>query len=162
MTFSKFDEHSSPIFKSLKIIKLCDLVTLHIAIFMFKFHHQMLPPAFELYFTPVENVNNYNTRSLATQTYYLPKIRTNYGKFNVRFQGPIVWNAIGFHVKSLSFKKFQKYFKQDLKVNVNLVKITKKLQHMFICIIYVVCLCVCIQYNNCNFCYKFVCVLYVI
>ena len=50
MTFSKFDEHSSPIFKSLKIIKLCDLVTLHIAIFMFKFHHQMLPPAFELFF----------------------------------------------------------------------------------------------------------------
>jgi hypothetical protein len=50
MTFSKFDEHSSPIFKSLKIIKLCDLVTLHIAIFMFNFHHQMLPPAFELFF----------------------------------------------------------------------------------------------------------------
>jgi hypothetical protein len=30
-----------------------------------------------------------------------------------RFQGPIVWNAIGFHVKSLSFKKFKKYLKQD-------------------------------------------------
>ena len=87
-TFSKFDEHSSPIFKLLKIIKLCDLVTLHIAIFMFKFH-QMLPPAFELFFTPVENVHNYNTRSLATQSYNLPKIRTNYGKFNVQFQGPI-------------------------------------------------------------------------
>jgi hypothetical protein len=54
-----------------------------------------------------------NTRSLATQSYYLPKIRTNYGRFNVRFQGPIVWNAIDFHVKSLSFKKFKKYIKQD-------------------------------------------------
>jgi hypothetical protein len=49
---------------------------------------------------PVENVHNYNTCSLATQSYYLPKIKTNYGKFNVRFQGPIVWNAIDFHVKS--------------------------------------------------------------
>jgi hypothetical protein len=78
---------------------------------MFKFHRQMLPPAFELFFTPVENVHNYNTRSLATHSYYLPKIRTNYGKFNVRFQGPIVWNAIGFHVMSLSFQKiFQKIF----------------------------------------------------
>jgi hypothetical protein len=38
MTFSKCDEHSSPIFKSLKIIKLCD--TLYIVIFMSKFHHQ--------------------------------------------------------------------------------------------------------------------------
>ena len=33
ITFSKFDEHSSPIFKSLNIIKLFDLVTLNIAIF---------------------------------------------------------------------------------------------------------------------------------
>ena len=72
MTFSKCDEHSSPIFKSLKIIKLCD--TLYIVIFMSKFHHQMLSPAFELFFTPVENVLNYNTRSLDTQSYYLPKI----------------------------------------------------------------------------------------
>jgi hypothetical protein len=46
MTFSKFDDHTSPIFKSLKVIKLCDLVTLHIAVFMFKFHNQMLPSAF--------------------------------------------------------------------------------------------------------------------
>jgi hypothetical protein len=61
----------------------------------------------------VENVHNYNTRSLATQSYYLPKIRTNYGRFNVRFQGPIVWNAIDFHVESLSFKKLKKYIKQD-------------------------------------------------
>ena len=80
---------------------------------MFKFHHQMLQPAFKMFFTAVENVHNYNTCSLSTQAYYLPRIRTNYGKFNVRFQGPIVWNAIDFHVKSLSFRKLKNNLKQD-------------------------------------------------
>ena len=36
MTFSKFREHSSPIFKRLNIVKLPDLVFLNIAVFMFK------------------------------------------------------------------------------------------------------------------------------
>ena len=35
MTFSKFNEHSSPIFKRLNIDKLPDLVTLNIAVFMY-------------------------------------------------------------------------------------------------------------------------------
>ena len=29
-----------------------------------------------------------NTRSAAKQSYYLPKSRTNYGIFNICFQGP--------------------------------------------------------------------------
>jgi hypothetical protein len=71
MTFSKFDDHTSPIFKSLKVIKLCDLVTLHIAVFMFKFHNQMLPSAFSSFFTSVETIHHYNTRSTANQSLIL-------------------------------------------------------------------------------------------
>ena len=40
MTFSKFHEHSSPIFKRLNIVKLPDLVFLNIAVFMHKFHNR--------------------------------------------------------------------------------------------------------------------------
>ena len=43
MTFSKFHEHSSPIFKHLNIVKLPDLVFLNIAVFMYKFHNRRLP-----------------------------------------------------------------------------------------------------------------------
>ena len=39
MTFSKFHEHSSPIFKHSKIVKLPDLAFLNIAVFMYKFHN---------------------------------------------------------------------------------------------------------------------------
>ena len=94
ITFSRFDEHSTPLFKLLNIIKLCDLVQLQIASFMFKFHNNLLPPYFNGFFTNLEQVHNYNTRAAANQSYYLPKARTNYGLLNIRFQGPKVWNSI--------------------------------------------------------------------
>ena len=51
MTFSKFDAHSSPLFKELKIIKFLDLVSLHMTIFMHKFHNNNLPLAFNRWFS---------------------------------------------------------------------------------------------------------------
>ena len=114
ITFSKFDEHSSPLFKLLNIIKLHDLVTLHIAIFMFKFHNQLLPSVFNTYFTAVDHIHKYNTRSAAGKSYYLPTARTNYGKFNIRFQGPKIWNSIfAEHLKSPSLRQFKKNLKNE-------------------------------------------------
>ena len=51
MTFSNFDDHSSHIFKLLNVIKLSDLTTLYVSIFMFEFHNQMLRSAFSIFFT---------------------------------------------------------------------------------------------------------------
>ena len=52
-----------------------------------------------LKFTKVTSLYHYNTRFAAKHSYYLPYARTNYGKFNVRFQGP----AIDDNVKLSSF-----------------------------------------------------------
>ena len=82
ITFSQYDSPSSPLFKSLQVIKFYDLVTFHIATFMYKFHNQLLPTAFHSFFTKVTNIHKYNTRLAAKQSYYLPFVRTNYGKFN--------------------------------------------------------------------------------
>ena len=62
MTFSKFREHSSPIFKRLNIVKLPDLVFLNIAVLMYKFHNRRLPPVFDTFFTKVNKRHYYNTR----------------------------------------------------------------------------------------------------
>ena len=86
----------SPLFKSLQTFKFYDLVTFYIATFMYKFHNELLPIAFYSFFTRVTNIHtcNYNTRFAAKQSYYLHFVRTNYGKFNIRFQGPSIWNSI--------------------------------------------------------------------
>ena len=113
MTFSKFDEHSSPLFKTLNIIKLDDLVSYQIAIFMYKFKNRLLPLVFNNFFTEVSKVHQYNTRSAAKHSYYLPKVRTNYGKFNIRFQAPMIWNAINEQVKTGSLSKFKLSLKEQ-------------------------------------------------
>ena len=99
ITFSNIDSCSSPLFKSLELIKLLDIALFQIAIFMYKFHNNVLPAAFHSFFTKVTSVHNYNTRFAAKNSYYLPYARTNYGKFNIRFQGPSVWNTIDDNVK---------------------------------------------------------------
>ena len=73
ITFSRFDEHASPLFKSLEIIKFLELVTFHLAIFMYKYHNQLLPSVFNSFFTKISQIHTYNTRLGAKQSYYLPK-----------------------------------------------------------------------------------------
>ena len=114
MTFSKFHEHSSPIFKRLNIVKLPDLVTLSIAVFMYKFYNRHLPSVFDTFFTQVNKRHNYSTRSASKMFYTLPKVRTNYGKFNIRFKGPKVWNSISENYKTFSLSKFKESVKSDL------------------------------------------------
>ena len=115
ITFSKFDSPSSPLFKSLQIVKFSDLVSLEIALLMFDFHNKKLVPTiFSDFLTPVSNTHFYNTSLASKSTYSLPKPRTNYGKFNICFSGPKLWNSIPEEIKSklskFSFKKHLKSF----------------------------------------------------
>ena len=114
MTFSKFDTHSNPLFIRLDILKFTDLITFQTAQFMFKFKNSLAPSAFDEFFTPVAHVHTYNTRLASQSSYYLPSIRTNYGKFNIRYCGPKVWNSLDRTLKSMSRSSFNVKLKQDL------------------------------------------------
>ena len=59
----------------------------------------------------VRMLHNYNTRLSSKMTYVIPKVRTNYGTFNVRFQGAKVWNDISDDLKLLPLKMFKKNLK---------------------------------------------------
>ena len=111
MTFTSFHEHSSPIFRKLNIIKLDDFISYHI--FMYRFNNSLLPSAFDAFFSKVSEIHHYNTRSAAKRfLYYLPKARTNYGKFNITFQGPKIWNSIDGKIKAVSLCQFKSKLKQ--------------------------------------------------
>ena len=114
ITFSRFDEHSTPLLKLLNIIKLCDLVQLHISTFMYKFHNNLLPSYFDAFFTEIRNVHSYNTRAATNESCYLPRARTNYRLFNIRFQGPKVWNSLAENIKLSSLKGFKDNLKKEL------------------------------------------------
>ena len=42
------------------------------------------------------------------------KCMANYGIFNIRFQGPKVWNSLGKDIKSNPFGEFKKQLKNEL------------------------------------------------
>jgi len=115
ITFSTLDSHSSPLFKSVGIIKFFDIALFQIAIVMYKFHHNVLPaPFYSFFFTKVTSVHYHNTRLAAKHSYYLPYARTNYGKFSIGFQAPSVWNTIDDNVKlSSSIPVFTKGLKDQ-------------------------------------------------
>ena len=80
MTFSSFDEHSTPLFRLLATMELSDLVAFHIALFMHKFHNKLLPSYFDSFLiqylvsiTTVHEVQQIN-------------LITSYGIFNIRFK----------------------------------------------------------------------------
>ena len=45
--------------------------------------------------------------------YYLPKARTNYGKFNIRFSGAKLWDSIKEDLKSASRFRCKKHSKES-------------------------------------------------
>ena len=117
ITFSSFTEHTSPIFKSLKIVEFFDIVKLITSVFMYKFHRKLLPSIFSNFFTPVRNVHNYNTRVASKSSFVLPSARTNYRIFSLKFQGPKTWNSIDESFKSCSISASKKNSKISLSAN---------------------------------------------
>jgi hypothetical protein len=86
-----------------------DLVHLVTAMVMYNFHYGILPTSFDTFFPDIKH--SHDTRLASGSSYSIPKIRTNYGKFNIRFIGAKTWNSL-----SESAKKHTKIgFKVDLK-----------------------------------------------
>ena len=114
ITFSKRDEHSNPIYAKLKLLKIKDLVHFHNALFMFHYYHNQLPNAYINFFQSVSSVHQYKTRLASKASYYTAPIRTNYGKFSIKFMGPTVWNQIDGKLKNSSLKSFKQKIKESL------------------------------------------------
>ena len=93
---------ASSLFKRLHLLKLQDINSLQIALFMYKYHHHLLPASFNDYFVLNSRVHDHYTRSTNKNNYYLPNINTNIRKFGIKFSGPAVWNKIPIDIKSLA------------------------------------------------------------
>lgn len=85
---------TSDLFKQKYLLKLCDINTLHIALFMYKYHHHLLPANFDDYFVLTSHVYEHYTRSSVKSNYFSLRVRTNIRKFSIKFSGPLTWNNI--------------------------------------------------------------------
>ena len=74
---------------------------------MYDYYSNRLPLIFDNFFKSINKVYQYQTRLASKISYYLPKARINYGKFNIRFFGAKVWNSIDDSLKSKSCACFK-------------------------------------------------------
>jgi hypothetical protein len=115
ISFSGFRDHSNPLFIKYEILKLPEIVFLHNAVFVYNFRSGKIPKCLELFFEPIIKRHNYATRLASNCCYSLPKARTNYGKFALRFAGVKTWNAIDKELKQApSISSFKNKLKKSL------------------------------------------------
>ena len=100
---SKFDAHTDPIFKDLRILKFHDTCKLKTGQFVYLCRSKLLPKIFnEMY--DICNTHSHYTRSLKTQL-KTPFCRTKLRQFAVSYQGSKLYNSLSeeiIHSNSLS------------------------------------------------------------
>ena len=105
--------HTRPIFTNLKLLNFTNISLYQTAIFMYKFHNNLLPECFNDYFALNDRIHDHDTRS--SKNYHLSYIRTDFAKFSIKYQGSICWNSLPCNLKtSHSFLYFKTRFKMYL------------------------------------------------
>ena len=95
ISFSEPKSHSEPLFKSLNLLKLNDVIELQILSFVYQWSHRLLPPCFSEYFKFTSSVHSYSTRQSSKRNLYLASVNTTqYGLRSLKFTGPRLWNAL--------------------------------------------------------------------
>ena len=95
---SNFDDHTSPIFKSLGILKFHDIHIAQISQFMYSYTKSLLPDKFCNIFSTHRQIHSHNTRYALN--FCLPLCRINISKFSVLYQGPKLYNTLDEKIKN--------------------------------------------------------------
>ena len=99
---------------------------------MHDYHHDKLAKVFKMYFTPTSTKHKYNTRFSSKDNYSLPLVKTNYGKFNIRFAGATLWNSLDENFKKEKKKTLRTNYLIPSLVAINRNNLIKPLVNTFI------------------------------
>ena len=115
LTFSDYRERTSPIFKSLKALKLRDIIKFSILKLIYFYFNDQLPLQVKNIFIKNESVNPYKTRG--GKLLFIPHINaTHFGTKLLRYNGPLTWNNFSQSMNNNNFvnlgiSKFKKFLK---------------------------------------------------
>ena len=113
ITSSHYIAHTDPLFSITKLLKLDDMYTYQLGIFMHKVKHFQLPQHMSSMFLRTENIHKHKLRN--QNAYYIQQIRTNTRKSTIHFSGPTIWNTLPANLrKVVCIRQFKKKFKQLL------------------------------------------------
>ncbi len=100
MSFSNFSAPSAPIFHSLKILKLEDIIHSNILTFVYKALNKVTPTCFHNYFTPNSSVHRIGTRQATRGDLFKSfKNTTLYGLKTIKYFGSKLWNTLPLFIR---------------------------------------------------------------
>ena len=105
--------HTAPLFRTLKVLDICNINAFFVACFMYSYHNNLLPHTFNTTFVTSREVHMYNTRNANTYRPYF--CRTNIKQFTILHLGPKVWNSLTHNFTELtSYSGFKTSLKKFL------------------------------------------------
>ena len=106
---------SKTLFANLKILDVFSIYSLQVSSFMYLYHNDALPIAFNQIFQTGNQIHQYSTRY---SDFYRPhSCRTDIKKFSILFQGPSIWNSLPSNIKNApTFNIFKRVIKPFLRV----------------------------------------------
>ena len=99
MSRATYYEHCHPLFCNLKLLKLEDIYQLEVCKFMFKYVNNALPKQLCNIFKRTSVIHAYGTRQTTHLRSY--KARTNVVTNSILCNGPVMWNKLHNHSKTL-------------------------------------------------------------
>ena len=103
INFQPFTAPSAPLFHSLKVIKLQDMLLLNISTLAYKAIYKLSPICFHNYFTPNSSVHRIGTRQSTRGDLFLSLKRTTlFGLQTVQYFGSKLWNTLPFFIRVAS------------------------------------------------------------
>ena len=97
--------HSSPLFKSLKLLTIYDIYRVETLKFVYDSLHKLNPSQFHDYFSYTNSIHN--TAASRNNNLIPPSVRTTtYGLKSLKYNGVLTWNKLPFHIRTKSKKKF--------------------------------------------------------
>ena len=113
ITFASFRSPVAPIYASLKILPLNEMLFLQKSIFMHSLHYKYLPFVFGDYCQ--QPAHRYSTRYTTSGNYIIPHSVTNRGQGSIKYTGPKAWAEVPNKFKDIAFRKpFSKKFKDHI------------------------------------------------
>ena len=108
--------HSEPLLKSLRLLKVSDIIHLKILSFVYQWYHKLSPSCFVNYFNPVSSIHSYNTRQSQIDNLFVKSVHTTqYGIRSLSYTGPKLWNSLSIDVKKIKpFSSFRQYIKNSM------------------------------------------------
>ena len=112
-TKSDYSAHPSPLFKSLKTLKLQDIIKIQIASFMQRYHSKTLSPYLMNMFSVNSNIHSYFTRS--SKQFHRWTYLNDKSRFTLRHTGPALWNGLTLSNFNIQFNNtFKRQYKNKL------------------------------------------------